>query len=719
LLVGAAAILTAIQLIPLPPAIVRLLSPVGAGIYADAAQGSGLPGSGWIPVTLDAPNTLIELAKLISYFAIAWVTLRMANRRRGRRRLIALVAIAAALLSIIALTHNALDEKRLFGIYTPLIYSPRYLGPLINPNHLAGYLAMGACVSIGLALAAKELRGQVLWGCSSALSGGVSLLIGSRGAAVALMLGLATIVGLGVIGHRRRAARGQGGSARQPPRVWAVLGLSLAIAAVVVLFTAGSVTRDLLSTSTNELTNPESKFGAWKSAAGMTLDYPVLGIGRGAFEPVFTGVHVSSNERIYSHVENEYLQAVVDWGYLGVSLLLAAFALLLRLIWRQWDGRAWSLGAAGGLVVLAAHGTVDFGLELPGVALSAILLLGALSRPDLTKLATDAHRRIRASRAIAVGLALLVVMAAASPVGRTLRDDRLDLSASLASDGIAIDEIASRANAFQRRHPADYYGAALAARALYERRSRTAFRYANHALKRHPTHPGTHHLVARMLLAAGRGSQAAIEYSLAIKFSENPVAIVEEVGRVFGDATLAARALPNVRTAPFLLNRLVRAGRSDIAVIWGTTLLSERPGDKDLPLPIARAALAIGDTELATRMAVEAHRGLHSLETARLLTSVWDGAGKTDAADQVLLEFARDSPKPSEQGTVLALLGARQLEQGHLAQARETFTVLLEIPTLDKKKRIEAHNQLARVERQLGNTHRAAWEESRARDLAR
>ena len=83
------------------------------------------------------------------------------------------VAVTAGLAAALTGIHSLLNADSLFGIYGPRHATPTILGPLLNPNHLGGLMAIGAVVALGLVFyqrQAAQLR--VLWivitvGCSA------------------------------------------------------------------------------------------------------------------------------------------------------------------------------------------------------------------------------------------------------------------------------------------------------------------------------------------------------------------------------------------------------------------------------------------------------------------------------------------------------------------------------------------------------------------------
>src|SRR5262249_28789437 len=94
-------------------------------------------------------------------------------------------------------------------------------------------------------------------------------------------------------------------------------------------------------------------------------------------------------------------------------------------------------------------------------------------------------------------------------------------------------------------------------------------RFLNHALELHPTHPGLHRLAARMLIASGRRSQGAVEYSLALRGTLAPKNLVVELVALLPDGDLAAMAIPiDAVNRAQILRSLYELKRDDIAERW-------------------------------------------------------------------------------------------------------------------------------------------------------
>ncbi|HEY5922712.1 MAG TPA: O-antigen ligase family protein, partial [Kofleriaceae bacterium] len=316
----------------------------------------------------------------------------------------------------------------------------------------------------------------------------------------------------------------------------------------------------------DELSQTRSKFVAWKSAAQLVEDSPWVGIGRGAFESAFTRVHPTSGLAIYSHVENEYIQAVVDWGVLG-GLALAFAAIWLAVVAvKRWRDGPLAAGALGALTVVAIQSNVDFGIEFLGLAAPVTAIAATLAYAPLREITrVRAVLVMRGAHIAALGVAALLLLSSATML---LDEDRR-----------AIDEHRSFATvrASAERHPLDYYSYAVGAELADQANDPRSIRLLNHAMVLHPTHPGLHRMAARMLYRDGFVSQATIEYAAALRYTEQPAKLIREIVAFFPREE-AALALPvDYPDLELLVRTLIDLGRTDIATLWLERVLERRP----------------------------------------------------------------------------------------------------------------------------------------------
>jgi O-antigen ligase len=552
--------LTAIQLIPLPDGVLHFFNARGNELRADGAAIAGT--QPWRAISLDPGSTLRALGLLVTLFGVAVLGLRIASSERGRYYVIAGVALTSGLAAAVTGAHTLLNLDSLYGVYAPQHATPPILGPLLNPNHLGGLMAMGAVLSIGLAFhprQAAQLR--VLWivlsiGCSATAMASLS-----RGATLALALGVITTLGLL---FASRLGEGDEDDRSRPRRalmndvpIAIVIAFGLAVA---VYTSAGRVADQLDNTTVVELNQPLSKYEAWRSSFDLVQEAPWLGIGRGAFEPVFTRVHDASAYITFSHLENEYIQIIVEWGVPGAVAIGLLLAWCITIAARRWRDGPLAAAAIGACAAIMFQNSVDFSVELLGVAVPALLVATTLLSPGVRETRSKLPRLARAGLLFGLIAAAVVIPLATT---RSIQEDH-DWLTDHDTDA-TLDDMRE----IMERHPLDYLAYGKAAALLMASGDPSAAKFLNQALALHPTHPGLHRLAARTLIASGRKGQGAVEYALALHGTLAPKSMVAEIVTLLKDPDQAATAIPTDAANPGqILRSLHELDRDDIAERW-------------------------------------------------------------------------------------------------------------------------------------------------------
>ena len=526
----------------------------------------------------------------------------------------------------------------LYGVYDPHA-TPAIIGPLLNENHLGGLMAVGATSAAGLVMYRRQRSWlRVAWLVVVGLCGVVTMLSQSRGATLALIAGMFVTLSV-LLGQRfaaneaNRRRRGRFVTSSLP------IGVVAASAIVIVVYSsAGGTQQEFDKTSMHEVDAPTSKFAAWRSASKLVEEAPWFGIGRGAMETSFTRVHASSGFVTFSHLENEYLQTPVDFGIVGTVLLGALSLWLGGVALRRWKDGAITAGALGGITCVLLQSSVDFGVELLGLAVPLVILVATVTYVPMRE---AAHSVMLRGRVLRVGLVVVLCAVAAtmfSDATKTVDEDRSELTASRSS--ITVAQILPSIT----RHPLDYYGYALAADVLSRGGDNRAIRLLNHALRLHPTHPGLHRVAARLLLRSGHEDQATIEYAMALRYSQDPSKLLAEVAQVFPrqraieaipadlpDVYVVSRALRDLdqpELAGMWLSRVVATRHSTVACdLWFDVMLQ----GIDLPLDSAKHCLEqLPDRQTRLALARVLINKERYAEAIRLISDVETWPGRID-----------------------------------------------------------------------------------------
>ena len=329
--------LVLLQLVPLPPAVLRLLSPGSFAFYTEMS----LVPIGWRPVTVNPADTARGFAFLAGMSLLYAAVFREFDDQRWRRRLAGTVVLTACLMTLAALVQAASAEPtRIYGLWKPQ-WDWGVFGPYVSRNHFAGYLAMAMPVAVGFA-AESALHVRRSWGhrrfgwVALGEPAGIATIRRSA-AAMVLMVGL-------LASHSRGGLLAFGASSLALVallRRWRVILLPLVavVAAIGLFWVDVGATRTAFETRGLR----QSRLELWDDAARMFPRFPLLGAGFNAFGTSYTQYQTIARYEWYGEAHNEYLQALLDLGIVGALLV---GALLLRLLRAGVRAAAATLGEA-------------------------------------------------------------------------------------------------------------------------------------------------------------------------------------------------------------------------------------------------------------------------------------------------------------------------------------------------------------------------------------
>ena len=370
-LLAAALAAAALQLVPLAPALRDRLSPNASAVDRALALAAAPPSRGFEPLSLDPESTAWALALGAIYVGVFWCA-RGIYARGGVRTTIRTIALTGLALATLVAVQRATSPKLLYWIWQPLSAGASPYGPFVNRNGLAGWLAMAVPLAIGYALARSVSRPPVVGGVAARLAAldATQLLVG--GSACLMMGGLlGTLSRGGIFGGAAglvvfvvlAQSRRTGGRA--------TAGVAAAVAAVVAI---GAMYANLGALAMRmQETTELGEWGRrviWRDTAAMIRDFPLTGVGAGAFERGMLVYQSGSRQFFFNHAHNEYLQIAAEGGVLvGIPAALAAIAgvaAIVRRLRADYSAMFWiRAGAAAGIVAVAVQSLFDTGLRTP------------------------------------------------------------------------------------------------------------------------------------------------------------------------------------------------------------------------------------------------------------------------------------------------------------------------------------------------------------------
>jgi O-Antigen ligase len=366
-----------LQLLPLPESLLGLLSPGSLSFRRDVAL---VADGAWHPISVNPADTARGLAFAAGlsglYVAVFWEL----GEPLWRRRLARVVVLTGGVMTLEALVQAPALGNRIYGLYHPDA-DWAVFGPYVNRNHFAGYMVMAIPLAFAFtAEAAAELRDafrrrRLGWLALGEPEGSRSV----RRAAEAVVL----IVGL-VAARSRGGLLGFLASLLALPLAFARTGRALASLSFVGVLMAAAVFVDLgpIRQGFESRGIYASRLALWGDVLPMTRAFPLFGCGFNAFGTAYPAQQTLLKGHWVGQAHNEYLQALVDTGVIGASLLVALLALALRAAWRGAPCSALDAGILGSLLALAAHNAVDFNWQIPANAATYVGLAALALRRE-------------------------------------------------------------------------------------------------------------------------------------------------------------------------------------------------------------------------------------------------------------------------------------------------------------------------------------------------
>jgi O-antigen ligase len=430
-----------LQLVPLPPSVMRIVSPRTAGIYEQSLPGYGEPGdpsfkelpqwlqsdadpvaggvealppdreaisralpeeafdlshSAWRPISLTPSDTKRALAVYLAYLALFIVAFNHLANRPLVSRYIYILAGLAGIISLLGILQN-LTPRADYKLYWWRSVGQEFysFGPFANANHFAGWMEMvlplsaGLCVMVWLRPTARaNLSGNLLQRTDRTFSGAVILGFITIVSCAALVIsksrgGIIAFAGALIIFCFVSFAGG-----RLRMRTAAVALLILLAALAMAAWVDWPVLSDRYGTLGNIEEEPSFLFrlAASKRTLRMAADFPLLGTGLGTFEEAYYLYTPGTSARILGKAHNDYAQVISECGLLGLLALGWGLAILIMKGLGPGLARGGSAfsypvrGAAIGVLALLLHSFADFNLQIYSNGLLFVFLCSFLMR---------------------------------------------------------------------------------------------------------------------------------------------------------------------------------------------------------------------------------------------------------------------------------------------------------------------------------------------------
>ena len=320
-----------------------------------------------------------NLQSVILYAALFFLIVNNLNHRESA--MIAAMALIAVALgeSCFAIYQFATHHRQVWGWIKPLGYAGRGSGTYIDPDDFAGFTDM----VVPLALAYT--------------------VIGRLNASLKVLLGYSALVMIaGIVVSQSRGAFVSTGVALFlfcvvllfQPDYWRRGALALAVLTVAGLVLASSSGGVVDRLQSGLVDSGDGRAAYWLVAEQIFHAHVLWGAGPGSFRYIYPMMESIYQQSQPIYVHNDYLNTLCEWGLAGFALVIAALGCLLAGVARVWpyvrrssgdlggkhsSRAAFVLGAALGVLALAVHSVVDFNMQIPANAITAITLMALLT----------------------------------------------------------------------------------------------------------------------------------------------------------------------------------------------------------------------------------------------------------------------------------------------------------------------------------------------------
>jgi O-antigen ligase/tetratricopeptide (TPR) repeat protein len=344
---------------------------------------------------------------------------------RFYRIMLVTVIFAGVVVAFLGLAEQATWNGKILWFFIPKDHgaldlgAARARGPFVNPDHFADYLAMGLPLALAAALfrtplsaAHKSGAFRIMCATTAVVILSAIMLSQSRGGWAGAAVAVAVTVLSVLVWTRRKPARSHDGAGgKGSPRrdvapssekaagrllsghlsgplftlvaVASLLSVSLFVMGPAGRLATGARVQDTAANPGNLLF---LRYSAWKASVRMTRDFPLFGIGLGAWPELFP--HYQSGPwwpQFMREAHNDYVQLMAETGLAGFGMLAALFALAGRGVWSGFTRlsavQAPMVAAMlGGIAAMGVHELVDFSFRIPANAALFTVLLALVVR---------------------------------------------------------------------------------------------------------------------------------------------------------------------------------------------------------------------------------------------------------------------------------------------------------------------------------------------------
>jgi O-antigen ligase len=301
------------------------------------------------------------------------------------------IILVAVISGIFGIARQTMQHDQ--GFILPFLKYGGGFAQFINKNHFAFLVEAAMGLLVGIALLRKDRSQWLLVYLSGILLLWVALVMSrSRGGLLAVTVQAVCAVSLFIF-SRRQAPKTTDNKSLNWKRTIVASGLTILVVLVLtiagIVWLGGDQLTTGVETATIELdhTNLEHegtrRSDIWRATWQMARAHPIAGAGLGGFWAELPKYHDASGVQTPQQAHNDYLELFASGGLIGAAIFVWFVVLLIRKGRAIKDSSGFQRGAALGSILgilgIAVHSLVEFGLHITINALVFMMLLAILS----------------------------------------------------------------------------------------------------------------------------------------------------------------------------------------------------------------------------------------------------------------------------------------------------------------------------------------------------
>lgn len=385
-----------LQLVPLPPPLVKVIAP---GIYQAYAPLLDLQaGSQWIPLTVNLKATLLEGLRISAYGVFYILTVQLLSTSEALTKTVKIIAWLAIGIAFLAIIQKFTSPREIYWFRITPVGSGT-VGPWVYHNHYAGFMELVFPLVLALFFHYRPpftyqqpLRARIAAIFTAPdsnihffLGFGIVLILASvfialsRGGILSISIGLLLFL---LILMRKNPASGK--------------MLPLVLLGCVLLAVTWLGWDPILTKFNKTLTETggiaDGRLLIWQDCAPLIRDFLFTGSGFGTFLQVYPQYSTFPANATIDHAHNDYLELITDGGLIGFLLAAWFVITILHHGLRKLSARREHysilliIGAITAIVSLLLHSVTDFNMHNGANGLYFFFLCGILVSAGNTRL---------------------------------------------------------------------------------------------------------------------------------------------------------------------------------------------------------------------------------------------------------------------------------------------------------------------------------------------